>query len=93
MSAVTSSFNLDEFGSLSREHLVYLARTAESSERFEGLPPLFTEIDTSDFSVSDMCKFMRYPGFVFSEFCQFYFRLVFVLSKQQAGAYGCSGSG
>jgi hypothetical protein len=36
MSAVTSSFNIDEFGALSREQLVYLARTAEASERFEG---------------------------------------------------------
>jgi hypothetical protein len=37
MSAVTSSFSIDEFGGLSREQLVYLARTAEASERFEGM--------------------------------------------------------
>lgn len=35
MSTITS-FDIGEFGTLSREQLVYLARTAEASERFEG---------------------------------------------------------
>ena len=36
--SATSTFSIEEFGTLSRDQLVYLARTAEASERFEGTP-------------------------------------------------------
>jgi hypothetical protein len=36
MSAINTSLDINEFGKLTREQLVYLARTAEASERYEG---------------------------------------------------------
>ena len=33
---MATSLSIDEFGTLTREQLVYLARTAEASERYEG---------------------------------------------------------
>lgn len=46
MSVVTSSFSIDEFGALSREQLVYLARTAEASERFEDMCKFMSRLVT-----------------------------------------------
>jgi 14-3-3 protein epsilon len=37
MSAINTSLDINEFGKLTREQLVYLARTAEASERYEDM--------------------------------------------------------